>query len=454
VVHVIYESSPDDAKEFKETVQILQAFQQVDVDATPNIFKSDSPARDKSTNPVSVMGSLSDSIPLADAVEILTDVENWPRSQYRTGTGVELKTQVWPEQPGLIIRLKPLDFEGKEDSDEEYVASCDWGSGFFKYSGDAVGDAIGFVPELSPGRYRVLVQDLDYGWELDRRGTIVIGQNKQTIHVKRSFAGQQLNPVPEGANFRWAGKTFVMSNTEQVDVVNRMLQQLSGQGPVSGVAFDAQKLFHDHPLIEQLSSTGTSGSWQLKYSSRMMKLEIPTGLNVESVIISSDRGQLAWHRSVPNGFAIPAGELSYDVIYNPGFGWPGVNDAKQFEPDALPNQTLVVGGLTKSAMREKLIANQSESGKYRSSLRWFRQTSTSLDKHAIRAAERLVLAWLDGQPDVAESELLQLGMSESWEKLWFNGRPEDEHMLQVIEPGRTPGTWRMKEPPDGALVPN
>lgn len=393
-----------------------------------------------------------DSIPLADAVEVLTDTENWPRYPYAAGPGAENGTHVWIDQPGLVVRLKPIDFEGREKLFEEYIASCDWGSGYLK----TVGDPRANAASLAPGRYRVLVQDLDYGWELDRRGTIVIGQGMQTIHVKRSFVGQQMVPKEYPVNFRWAGKSYPLTTVGQVVGVNDLVADLSGESPqtIPGepISFEDTYSF-GNPLAEQIQEN-LPAKKSLKYTPRTMKLEIPAGLHVQSVTFISDRGHLTWDRSVPEGFSVPSGPLKTYVTYKPGFAWGGDNPGKLVDLDALPNQTLVVGGFTKAVMREAVIANQAESGKYGSYLGWFEDEPISLHKLKVRAAERLVLAWLDGQPDVPEAELLELGQVDSWDKLWENGEAASPEgmMPHILQPGTTPGTWRLKEPPEGAVA--
>ncbi len=455
-LQVIYESAADAEQEkfFHSTLNISGPGRTT-VEAVPTLRP-----RVQQVNPRAALTELAKpgnspaataSIPLADAVNVLTDVENWPRYPYQIGTGVELKTQVWIDEPGLVIRLKPLDFEGKENGDEQYVASCDWGSGDFK----RIGVPLGQAGNLSPGRYRVLVQDLDYGWDLDRRGTIVIGPGQQTIHVKRSFVGQQMNPNDYPVNFRWAGKSYQLTTAEQVAEMNRcvLLRNRLPTIPEASSGFEV-KVPWGNPLGEEIENIFPFQKFHLMYIPRRMKLEIPTGLNIQSVTIISDRGELTWGRSVPDGFLLPTGPLKYRVTYDPGFSWPGDHDAKPVVPDVLPNQTLVVGGLTKADMRTTVVGQQHKFDGYGLSFRWFSERYLSVDTDAVPVAERLILAWLDGQPDVPQTELVQLGKSESWEKMWRNVRPDEENMPRVIEPGSTPGTWRMKEPPEGALAPN
>jgi hypothetical protein len=154
-------------------------------------------------------------------------------------------------------------------------------------------------------------------------------------------------------------------------------------------------------------------------------------------------------------FHLPPGPLTYEIFYKSGFAWPGNGSQYKLVPESLPNQTLVAQGLTKAAMRRIIDANRKESGQYGSYLGWFEEKSISLPKHAVKAAERLMLAWLDGQPEVPEAELLQIGGVETWEMLWANGQSGQPEKLMtiVLQPGSAPGTWRLKEPPEGAVAP-
>ena len=140
---------------------------------------------------------------------MLADPVNMPAPPFDLFTGTV--QGVWIDEPGLLVRLKRFDFEGTEKNGEEFYTKARWGTGTFLRSYDD--EMVRVEPiqevgvELLPGRYGILVQDLDYGWSLDRRGTITLGSGPQYIHVKRSFDSHRLRsdadtqfPVP----FRWA----------------------------------------------------------------------------------------------------------------------------------------------------------------------------------------------------------------------------------------------------------
>ncbi|RLS52425.1 MAG: serine/threonine protein kinase [Planctomycetota bacterium] len=387
----------------------------------------------------------SPSIPLADAVEVLTDPATMPRHLYVVQPSSENVTQVWVDEPGLIVRLKPLDFEGKESSEEEYVASCAWGLGNFQ----SVDAPHASTANLPVGRYRVLVQDLDYGWELDRRGNIVIGRGTQTIHVKRSFVGQQLKPEHQSVNFRWAGKSYQFTMPEQIAKVNTMLASLAGEAPYSelGVQYKDYDFTVD-PLGEQLAL----GTGALQHERRRMKLQFAEGAIPKSVSVSHSSGTMTWSRPVPEGFTVPEGALRFSVLYQPGFWWPG-DDTHPLDLASLPDQTLVVGRLTKAIMREAITRTEDWSQVQGLNIYWFREHSTRIRSSAAPAAKRLIQAWLDGQPDVPETELLALGKAENWAVLWQYYAETNNLMTDIVEPGNEPGMWRMKEPPEGAVAP-
>ena len=110
---------------------------------------------------------------------------------------------------------------------------------------------------------------------------------------------------------------------------------------------------------------------------------------------------------------------------------------------------------------------------------WF-GTNPDLPRKSAPAIRRLISAWADGHPDVPETELLQLGGATTMEGLCIRPAPlqspepvrhiefsEDKPVAPKTEapkpefvppaflvPGSTPGTWRIKEPPEGALAPN
>jgi hypothetical protein len=86
-------------------------------------------------------------------------------------------------------------------------------------------------------------------------------------------------------------------------------------------------------------------------------------------------------------------------------------------------------------------------------MEWFGAAAYVGDSR-IPAARRLVMAIAEGKPDVPETELLELGKAATLDELCAvqNQKPE-QTLKALIIPGNTPGTWRLKEPPEGAVQP-
>ncbi len=54
---------------------------------------------------------------------------------------------------------------------------------------------------------------------------------------------------------------------------------------------------------------------------------------------------------------------------------------------------------------------------------WFSTDTYELHRSSLPAIQRLIIAWSDGQPDVPESDLMQLGEASSFEQLWVKPIP-------------------------------
>ncbi len=83
---------------------------------------------------------------------------------------------VWIDEPGLLIRMKRIGFDSSDGDvpNYEYYSKHTWGTGRLWRPISLANN-----PQHFPsGRYEVLVKDLDYGWQLDRRGTITIGNSQ------------------------------------------------------------------------------------------------------------------------------------------------------------------------------------------------------------------------------------------------------------------------------------
>lgn len=399
------------------------------------------------------------SIPLADCVEVLTDPKTMPDPAMILDTGFLQTTDrgVWIDEPGLLIRLKRLDFEGTDRTGIEFHSKVTWGTGGVL---DQDGPA-----ELLPGRYQVLVQDLDYGWAIDRRGTITLPAGKLHIHVKRTFQGQQLSssgsdqfPLP----FRWAGKTYQIVTPEEVQIVNALLAATTAKH-----AYFAPESFRAHPLfVEAVQIDPQGAGHSLKHERKLTQIEIQSADMQVGFI--SPLGRLDWHgpHKSTAGVFVPKNELRM-FVKDELVGWdsPGWYD----NPPIGQGDSLVVVRRDRPSIKKFSETGPGESTVINVHFHWF-GTSADLPRKSAPAVRRLISAWADGNPDVPEAELLQLGGATSMEELWKLPLPPGTVVLFAPEkkdqepkpefvppaflvPGTAPGRWRIKEPPEGAVTP-
>jgi len=388
----------------------------------------------------------SPSIPLADAVEVLTDPSKMPEYSGEIVGFSEPKVRVWIDEPGLIISLWRVGFDASEGSELMFDSRNSWGVDSFREA------RTGKPAEVPPGRYQVLVQDLDYGWCVDQRGTIQIGNGVQTVHVRRRF--HEFKPDGDGfpVPFRWAANSYQITNAEQIAAINGYLTLLSGKTDTTTV--DPKPLFEGHPLFDQVVTDNLRGGWTLAYLSPKVSLKLE-GSSTE-VKFHHSLGTVRWSHSVPEGFKVPDAGISCQVVYQ-DFRWLDVQRIS-FQVDPFSEAPIVVPPLSRNVIKETVLTTDvSYQGFPR--LLWFRRLETCISPQAVPAARRLILAWLDGQPDVPEAELLETvresyGDAATWENLWRFGAADHHLMTAILEPGSTPGTWRIKEPPEGALAPN
>lgn len=389
----------------------------------------------------------SPSIPLADAVEVLNDPSKMPEYSGEIVGFSEPKVRVWIDEPGLIISLRRLDFDVSEGSALTFDSRNPWGVDSFCES------RTGKPAEVPPGRYQVLVQDLDYGWPVDQRGTIQLGNGVQTVHVRRRFhhlkADDSSFPVP----FRWTGNSYQITNADQIEAINGYLAVLSGKTDTATA--DPKPLFDGHPLFDQVVTHELWGRRTLAYLPPKVSLKL-VGSNTE-VQFRHNLGSIRWSHSVPEGFKVPGAGLTYQVTYG-NFSWPHAKRVL-IPVDPFAGALIVVPPLSRKLMKEIVTNTEIQNSGFEDTLLWFRPIETYLSSRAVPAVRRLVLAWLDGQPDVPEAELLEIvressGDAVTWENLWQFGAADHHLMTAILEPGSTPGTWRIKEPPEGALAPN
>ena len=420
-------------------------------------------------------GTSISSIPLADAIEVLTDPAQMPApatGMVNSGFGSydeEMTQAVWIDEPGLLIRMKRLGFEGTEGADIEYYSKVAWGTGPFMGM-SPTGEAPYHFPA---GRYQVLVQDLDYGWPLDRRGTITIGNGPVYVHVKRSFEAHQLRSSGTDQfplSFRWKGKTYQIATPEEVQIVNALLAATAER-----IAYSAPESFRSHPLFFEAVQTDPQGSrHSLKHERTLSQIDIQSA-DMQAGFMSP-LGRLDWKgpRKTPEGAFVPRQDLRM-FVKDELMGWnsPGWYDN---HPIAAADSSVVVRR-DRTRIKKFAETGPGESDAINLWFYWF-GTDTDVPRNSTPAIRRLISAWADGQPDVPEAELLQLGGAASMGELWKlptpvasnaptygptttdeNEEPKTEEPKPAfvppafLVPGNSPGTWRMKEPPEGAVAP-
>jgi hypothetical protein len=412
----------------------------------PVTLPSDQNSTGLPINRDAMSNNVSESIPLADAVEVLTERTSTPVASYSA------RDEVWIDEPGLIIRMRRESFEGLEEGQLEYCSNVTWGEGRFIRPNDNAE-----VTDIPAGRYQVLVQDLDYGWTLDRRGTITIGNELTVVHVKRSFQAHRLQS--SGADrfpmsFRWAGKSYQIDTPGDVQIINGLLA-----ATVEKQNYVTPESFWRHPLfIEAVKTDPNGGGHSLRHHRTLAKIDIQSDDMVAG--FQSPLGILAWNQKCasPGAVFVPTQGLEVFVTDRlVGWGISGWTDHRPIAMDETRAMPLVVrrdrGFFRRlsDAPPENISVNGTAF-----QYRWFDDASF-IKPRSVPAVQRLVAAWADGQPDVPESELLQLGGVSLWEELWMEESREGSAVSsepKFLIAGSTPGTWRMREPPEGTLAPD
>ncbi len=491
-IYIGFESNSTEEKFFHNTVTLTRGRNEIDAQPTtrprnagtplPTLHQAgvlpvivapvDKPAvvgQSMTSNPppgvtIGESASPSPSLPLADAVEVLTDPQTMPAPAMGVSMGYqeEMTQAVWIDEPGLLIRMKRLGFEGEDGKELEYYSKVAWGTGPFMAT-NSFGEHAHHFPA---GRYQVLVQDLDYGWALDRRGTITIGNGPMYIHVKRSFDAHQLHsdgdtqfPVP----FRWAGKTYQIHNHEEIAAVNGLLAATVSVNPVS---FSTPNSFRQHPLFkEAVEIDPLDRSTRLKRERTLAQIDIQSA-DMRAGFMSP-LGRLEWngpHKSIEDNF-VPRLELR-GFAKDELMGWdqPGWYDNYPIATDDPLASPLVVRR-DRASVKRFADTGPGEIPAVNFFFYWF-GTETDLPRKSAPAIRRLISAWADEHPDVPEAELLPLGGATSFEELWKLPTPaaaipavneKDEPKPEFVHPaflvpGSTPATWRLKEPPEGAVA--
>ncbi len=424
------------------------------------------------------------SIPLGDAVEVLTDPTQMPAPAtgmlpggFGTASEFEMTQAVWIDEPGLLIRMKRMGFEGSEGADLEYYSNVAWGTGPFM----ATNERGEYPHDFPAGRYQVLVQDLDYGWPLDRRGKITIGNGPLCVHVKRSFLAHQLPSSGTDKfplSFRWAGKTYQITTPDEVQVVNALLAATTDH-TTEKPSYVTPETFRSHSLfLEAVHVDPQGGGHSLKRERTLAQFDIQSADMTAGFM--SPLGRIAWKgaRRSSEGVFVPRFELRR-FVKDELIGWNSPNwyDNQSIDKDD-PLTTPQIARRDRALIKKFAETEPAESPAVNVFFYWF-GAEDDLPLKSSPAIVGLITAWADGQPDVPEAELLQLGGATSMDELWKRPAPFTPPPVSYIDlsagktvepktekrkpefvppaslvPGSTPGTWRIKEPPEGALTPN
>lgn len=417
-------------------------------------------------------GTSIQTLPLADSVEVLTDPAKMPAPTTGIvpggfGTYKQQMTQaVWIDEPGLLIRMKRIGFDSSDGDvpNYEYYSKHAWGTGPFMAT-----NQLGEHPHHFPsGRYEVLVQDLDYGWPLDRRGTITIGNSPTYVHVKRTFDAQQL-PSSGGTQFpvtfRWAGKSYQIGTPEEVSVVNGLLMATKSMRPA---LYTVPESFHSHPLFAEAVRTDSEGRHSLNHLRPLARIEIQSP-SMQAGFVSS-LGRMGWttENAPTQAVFAPRQELK-GFVTDELLGWNSMTWTREIAiPNVEPSADILLSNVRRDrALIRKFAESEGPDGGGSTFLfHWFSTDTYELNRSSFPAIQRLIIAWSDDQPDVPESELMQLGEASSFEQLWVKRKspgnllaPEANEKPQFVPaafliPGSTPGTWRIQEPPEGTVAPN
>jgi len=320
------------------------------------------------------------------------------------------------------------------------------------------------------------VQDLDYGWPVDRRGSVTIGNGPLYVHVKRSFQGHQL--PSSGADrfpleFRWAGKTYFIHTPDEVRIVNELLKATTESS-----AYTVATSFRNHQLFrEAVQVDAQSGEHSLRRERTLTQVEVLSP-DMRAGFMSP-LGRIEWshlYKSRASHF-VPRQNLRVfvkdELMGWDSPGWYYDHELTANDPLAVP----LVARRDRTRIKKFAETYPAESPTINAWFYWF-GTSSDVPRKSVPSIVRLITAWADGQPDVPGAELLQLGGATSMEELWKRPPPlqspkpvayiehsEDKPVEPKIEkpkpefvppaflvPGSTPGTWRMKEPPEGVLA--
>jgi len=251
------------------------------------------------------------------------------------------------------------------------------------------------------------VQDLDYGWPVDRRGSVTIGNGPLYVHVKRSFQGHQL--PSSGADrfpleFRWAGKTYFIHTPDEVRIVTELLKATTESS-----AYTVATSFRNHQLFrEAVQVDAQSGEHSLRRERTLAQVEVLSP-DMRAGFMSP-LGRIEWshlYKSRASHF-VPRQNLRVfvkdELMGWDSPGWYYDHELTANDPLAVP----LVARRDRTRIKKFAETYPAESPTINAWFYWF-GTSSDVPRKSLPSIVRLITAWADGQPDVPGAELLQLG---------------------------------------------
>jgi hypothetical protein len=203
-----------------------------------------------------------------------------------------------------------------------------------------------------------------------------------------------------------------------------------------------------------------SGGVRLRRVRTLMKIEIPSsGMRV--LVRAEQYGEIAWNGPFHSteGIFVPQ-DKTFATISDEMMAWNISSFIDHREIDRTPPQESSYVFIRDRAAVKRFSEAKPRGIGALESLRWFGENGHFSEEN-LPIVRRLIAAWADGQPDVPEAELLTLGKATTLDELWADKLvlgatvvtiPPNESLQNLVVPGSTPGTWRIKEPPAGAVV--
>ena len=248
----------------------------------------------------------------------------------------------------------------------------------------------------------------------------------------------------------------------EIAAVNGLLAATNSVNPVS---FATPNSFRKHLLFQEAVETDSPEGHSLKRERTVAQIDIQSA-DMQAGFISP-LGRLEWKgpQKTPVGLYVPRQELRM-FVKDELMGWysPEWYDNHPIATDD-PLATPLVARRDRALIKKFAETVPAEGQAINVWFYWF-GTETDLPRKSAPAIRRLISAWADEHPDVPEAELLPLGGATSFEELWKLPTPaaaipavneKDEPKPEFVHPaflvpGSTPATWRLKEPPEGAVA--